>query len=576
LAFRAKATLLQIKRGARNLRNGGAVRFPSSERLSGAKIIAESTSRLWTNSDDAEGQWLAGKTHNLRLAIRQLNGVEVPAGGTFSFWAQVGRTTRRKGYVRGRELREGCLIPSIGGGLCQLSNALYDAAAQAGFEISERHAHSKVIPGSLAERGRDATVFWNYVDLRFTSPHAFRIEAALDADSLTLRLRGEANASLRPSSVFTPAKINVATSAPQNCSSCGTVACFRHAGQNRLDVEFSRSAYLVDEYWPEFDQYLCETKRERDLLLVPLDGQRFGKANYAWSTQTFSHVRQSWRVALHRSLRSRELASQGAARQRTLIAFHERLAESYAARLTYDVTHVVVMQNLLPYLWRDGHLGGRTFDVLMTSLPLSNLHERLDMASSLHPESRTLADFRADDSLVKLESEALRRARKIITPHSEIAALYKGKAVTIAWSMPPHRSIPQASDVRRPKIVFPAATVGRKGAYELRSAIQGLDVELMLSGAQLEGEDFWQGLSVEREAGGEDWLEGVTAIVLPAYVEHQPRRLLEGVARGIPVIASTACGLESIEGVINISFGDTKALRHEIEKIVSTAMTSVS
>jgi hypothetical protein len=564
-----------MKRGARNTLNHGVVRFPSSDKLSGAKSIAESTSRLWTDSNDAEGHLLAGKIHNLRLAIRQLNGVEVPAGGLFSFWAHVGRTTRRRGYVRGRELREGCIIPAIGGGICQLSNALYDAALQAGFEIVERHAHTKVIAGSLAERGRDATVFWNYVDLRFTAPQAFRIEAALNADSLTVRLRGDVNVSPRPSLVLKPAKINVETSTPQNCFSCGVHECFRHAEQPVKDLGFKRSAYLVDEYWPEFDKYLCETKREQDLLLVPLDGNRFGKANYAWSTKAFQHSKQSWRVALHRAFRSRRLAQQGAARQQTLLAFHEKLADSYASLLPYDVTHVVVMQNLLPYLWRKGHLGGRTFDVLMTSLPLSLLQERLDMAAGLHPQSRTLADFRADETLLEWESEALQRARKIITPHSEIAELYKSKAVIVDWIMPPHTSSRKTSAVRRPKIVFPAATVGRKGAFELRAAVQGLDVELTVVGTQLEGGDFWQGLCVERKHQGEDWLEGVTALVLPAYVEHKPRRLLEAVARGIPVIASTACGLESTKGVVNISVGDVKALRHEIEKIVSAHATPV-
>jgi hypothetical protein len=186
----------------------------------------------------------------------------------------------------------------------------------------------------------------------------------------------------------------------------------------------------------------------------------------------------------------------------------------------------------------------------------------------MHPESRTLADFRADESLVKLEGEALERARKIITPHSEIAELYEGKTVAVDWVMPPHTSTWKASDVRRPRIGFPAATVGRKGAYELREAIQGLDVELTVVGTQLEGGDFWQGIATEHKHSGEDWLEGVIALVLPAYVEHKPRRLLEGVARGIPVIASTACGLGSIGGVVNIPVGDVKALRHEIEKIM--------
>lgn len=573
LTFRAKATLLQMQRATRNSLDDSVARFPAGDKLSGAKIIAESTSRLWTSSEDAEGQLLAGKTHNLRLAIRQLNGVEVPAGGMFSFWAQVGRITRRKGYVRGRELREGCIIPAIGGGICQLSNALYDAALSAGFEIVERHAHSKVIPGSLAERGRDATVFWNYVDLRFKSPQAFRIEAWMNADSLTVRFRSEVKVSPRPSPVLMPVNINAGTHAPQNCFSCGVQECFRHEEREAGEVGVKRSAYLVDEYWPEFDKYLRETKGVRDLLLVPLDGNRFGKANYAWSTEAFPHFRQSWKVALQRSFRSRRLAMQGAARQQALLAFHEKLADSYASLLSYDVTHVVVTQNLLPYLWREGHLGGRTFDVLMTALPLSKLHERLDMASSRHPESKTLADFRAEERLVKLESEALERARRIITPHSEIAGLYKGRAITLDWIMPPTKSTPLAPAGPRPRIVFPASTVGRKGAYELRAAIRGLDIELIVVGAQLEGVDFWQGLPVERKTPGEDWLEGACAVALPAYVEHNPRRLLAGIARGIPVIASTACGLEGIKGVVNISLGDVEALRHEIEQRLSADAT---
>ncbi|UUZ55703.1 VanW family protein [Massilia sp. H-1] len=109
-------------------------------------------------------------------------------GATFSFWRQVGRATTLRGYVPGRELREGCIVPAIGGGICQLSNALYQAAADAGLEIVERHAHSQVIPGSAAAIGRDATVFWNYVDLRFRSDQPCRIEVALERTQLVVRI----------------------------------------------------------------------------------------------------------------------------------------------------------------------------------------------------------------------------------------------------------------------------------------------------------------------------------------------------------------------------------------------------
>src|SRR5215216_3630408 len=181
VAFRAKATLLQIDRLVHNVLRHETARFPVHDSLCNDSIVGQSKTRLWTAESEAEKSLSAGKIHNLRLALRRLNGVEVPSGSVFSFWTQIGRASRWRGYVPGRELREGCIIPSTGGGLCQLSNALYETALSAGFDIIERHAHTRVVPGSLAAVGRDATVFWNYVDLRFKSSWPFRIEATMDA-----------------------------------------------------------------------------------------------------------------------------------------------------------------------------------------------------------------------------------------------------------------------------------------------------------------------------------------------------------------------------------------------------------
>jgi hypothetical protein len=251
------------------------------------------------------------------------------------------------------------------------------------------------------------------------------------------------------------------------------------------------------------------------------------------------------------------------------LAADEKLARRYAGFLGYDVNHVTLMQRLLPFLWREGHLGGRTFDVLMTGLPLKLLQERLDVAFRLHPRSRTLADFRADESLLEAETEALEQARKIITPHTEIAALYPEKSVLIDWAIPAISTQIQSVEGRGAKLIFPSASVGRKGAYELRAAMNGLDIELMILGPTLEGTDFWSGVRVCEPPAGEDWLQNATAVVLPAFVEHKPRRLLEAVARGVPVIASPACGLGNIRGVTNVEAGDIAALRAEIENAIA-------
>jgi hypothetical protein len=566
LIFRGKAILLQLKRGTENLTDRGLKRFPPAKNLGASPVIAESKTALWTEAAPEEQFLQAGKIQNLRAAVKNLNGVEIPAGTIFSFWKHVGKTTRRRGYVAGRELREGCIIPNIGGGLCQLSNALYDSALQAGFEIVERYAHTQVVAGSLAEQGRDATVFWNYVDLRFRSPVAFRIEASLDGEDLTIKFRGDKP---KPSSLIQISKLKTQNPqvSPNSCASCGVDDCFRVVKPSSKTKDFGRTAYLLDELIPEFDEYIQRQRTRKDVLFLPLDGRRFRKANYAWDANGFGKVEQSYLVTAERAYRSRRLAAQGAARQLNLLSMSEKLANNYSSRLKYDALHLVIQQNLLPYLWLGGHLGGRTFDVLMTALPMSELQKQLDRAKALHPESKTLGDFRADPLLINAENEALKQARKIITPHSAIASLFPGKAELLDWNMPVRKSNEGAKN-GKPKIVFPAATVGRKGAYELREALRGLDVTLITVGAQIEGADFWQGFDTEQRGAANGWLDDASLMVLPAFVEHKPRRLLEAAARKIPVIASEACGVSQVEGIETIRAGETQLLREKMQALL--------
>src|SRR5438874_1576455 len=193
LMFRAKRMLHQLRRGAQDFLAGPQLLSKSSDAAFSVMVGASSTP-LWSEAQPEERLYELGKVHNLRRAAAALQGVVVPAGALFSFWKQIGRTARRRGFVAGRMLQEGCLIPATGGGLCQLSNALYETALQAGCEIVERHAHSRIVPGSAAADGRDATVAWNYVDLRFRPRDAMRIEAQVTRDELIVRFRTHAGA----------------------------------------------------------------------------------------------------------------------------------------------------------------------------------------------------------------------------------------------------------------------------------------------------------------------------------------------------------------------------------------------
>ncbi len=537
--FRARRSLIEMGRGPRRLARGKPEEFPV--------VAAQLRSSLWSDPRPGERALQWGKVQNLRAAARLLDKTVLPAGIVFSFWRQMGPARAARGFVAGRMLQEGCLVPATGGGLCQLSNALYAAALDAGCTIVERHAHSRLVPGA---RGRDATVAWNYVDLRFTAPADMMLRVIVQCDELVVSL----HAPPTPRDVgprISPSPQGDSQQDANNCGSCGETSCFRHEGARPAPV--GRTAYLVDENWPEFRAYVASKRTADDVLVLPRRDQK--SARYAWPTDGFGRVESATLATLTRSMRLR-LAKDGPKKRAAELVSAEALARRHARALTPDVTDVVVAQSLLPYLWRDGHLGGRRFSVLMTRMPMAQIEARLDTAAAAHPERHTLADFRADRSQVDAETEALTAADRIITPHTEIAALFEERAVRLDWHKPAPRD---RTPPFRNRIAFPGPTIARKGAYELREAASALGLEVVLVGSELEGADFWSGVRTRR-TDPENWFDGVVAAVQPALLEDAPRRLLAALASGVPVIATPACGLPPQNGLTLVPADDTSAL----------------
>ncbi len=554
--FWFRVTCFRIRRLTYNLGSSSKRLKADSQLKSIWPVRGRSRSLLYSSNLASDFTLQAGKVQNLRCALKSMRCVSVELGTTFSFWAQVGRPTRSRGYVFGRELREGCIIPSVGGGLCQLSNALYDAALQAGLEIVERHAHTQRVPGSMAESGRDATVFWNYVDLRLRATFPWQIEVTIQGGELMVEIRAE---KLVVSKQVTPAP-TIQDHGAESCESCGMVKCFRHEEMQHLATQ-GRTAWLVDAWWPEHDTWMQEQRQANDWLLMPMRCQR-----YPWKTASWSHVISFPWFVFKRSRKSRRLASQGAARQQALLFADETLARLYEKSLPFDALHLVVSQNLLPFLYQSGALAGRTYDVLMQRWPLTELQRQLDLAAQVHSQSETLADFRAPLSLIQAETDALAGAARWITPHRGVAALAGKKAVLLDWKLPkPSKANRMSSD--KSQIIFPATTLGRKGAWEIREVARALDLRVVLGGGVLESPSFWEGLQIIE--AGPTWNEYPSLVVLPAWIENQPRRLLQVLADGRRVIASEACGLAGQSGVITIPTGSVddliKAIKAEIE-----------
>jgi len=143
-------------------------------------ICKKHQSLLRRRLGSTDPQLQENKIVNLKLATAQLDGIVIHPGETFSFWKLVGKTTAKKGYIEGLLLSQGEVVTGVGGGICQLANLLFWMALHTPLQVVERHHHQfdpfpdnqRVLPF-----GSGASVFYNYVDLRFTNPtdRAFQI-----------------------------------------------------------------------------------------------------------------------------------------------------------------------------------------------------------------------------------------------------------------------------------------------------------------------------------------------------------------------------------------------------------------
>ncbi len=110
---------------------------------------------------------------NARLAAQAVDNYILPPGGIFSFNHVVGSWSADRGYVRAPVSYDGKLILAFGGGVCQTSSTLYNAALLSGLKILERHHHDFV--AHYVPPGRDAAVAQYNIDLRFQNPYPWAL-----------------------------------------------------------------------------------------------------------------------------------------------------------------------------------------------------------------------------------------------------------------------------------------------------------------------------------------------------------------------------------------------------------------
>ena len=109
----------------------------------------------------------SNRLSNIRLALQMINGTCLKPGETFSFNETVGKRTTDRGFKMATAYSSGTVVEDVGGGICQVSTTLFNAAVKADLQIVERHNHSLTV--AYVDRGKDAAVNWNSQDLRFTN-----------------------------------------------------------------------------------------------------------------------------------------------------------------------------------------------------------------------------------------------------------------------------------------------------------------------------------------------------------------------------------------------------------------------
>lgn len=119
-------------------------------------IASYSTPLLNKNSD---------RVYNIKLAAKKINGYKLKPDETFSFNDVVGKRDSESGYRKAPVIIDKEFEDDIGGGVCQLSSTIFNAADRAGLQITERHSHSR--PVTYVPAGRDAAVSFDYLDLEF-------------------------------------------------------------------------------------------------------------------------------------------------------------------------------------------------------------------------------------------------------------------------------------------------------------------------------------------------------------------------------------------------------------------------
>lgn len=139
----------------------------------------------------SDGIGTENRFNNLRVACEKIDGYVLEAGEQFSFNDTVGERTKERGFLEASVYTTDDNGLEVGGGICQVASTLYECALGCDLQIDERSAHMYTV--EYVPYGLDATVYWGYIDLKFTnnSGAPIQIQAEASDSGVTVRMLGK-------------------------------------------------------------------------------------------------------------------------------------------------------------------------------------------------------------------------------------------------------------------------------------------------------------------------------------------------------------------------------------------------
>ena len=191
---------LDVPKSAQRVLRAALVTDPSLRRTD----LAAQATHADRSKKDAEAMHITGlvsayttyyggdpnRVHNVQLVAHLVDQHVIAPGATFSFNQTTGARTAAKGFKEAPVIINGELQTGLGGGVCQVSTTVFNAAYEAGLSITSRTNHALYI--SHYPQGRDATVNYPDIDLKFVNDtgHWLLLRTFVGSSSLTVSLYG--------------------------------------------------------------------------------------------------------------------------------------------------------------------------------------------------------------------------------------------------------------------------------------------------------------------------------------------------------------------------------------------------